>query len=92
MDEPSRDDFFAGNRRQLASLYLADPSNPYQQWGRSSGADRWEETRRCIADAVNRDGSFLDVGCANGLLLETLEQWLTASRIENCAMRARLHP
>jgi len=77
MNVSGRDEFFAKNQRDLAALYLADPSNPYQQSGRSSGAARWHETRSLIADAVDRDGSFLDVGCANGLLLETLAQWLT---------------
>ncbi|MFI5243273.1 MAG: class I SAM-dependent methyltransferase, partial [Gemmatimonadales bacterium] len=27
------------------------------------------------ADAVDRDGAFLDVGCASGYLLETLVAW-----------------
>lgn len=77
MNISGRDEFFANSQRELAELYLADPSNPYQQSGRSSGAARWHETRSFIADAVDRDGSFLDVGCANGLLLETLALWLT---------------
>lgn len=72
----SRDEFFTANRAELAEFYLADPVNPYQQSGRSSDAARWVETRQCIATAVDRDGSFLDVGCANGLLLETLAGWL----------------
>ena len=71
-----RDRFFAANQAELAEFYLADPSNPYQQSGRSSGGARWVETRRCIADAVDRDGTFLDVGCANGLLLESMRTWL----------------
>jgi 2-polyprenyl-3-methyl-5-hydroxy-6-metoxy-1,4-benzoquinol methylase len=71
-----RDEFFAANKAELAKFYLADPSHPYQQSGRSSGAARWVETRQCIASAVDQDGSFLDVGCANGLLLETLPDWL----------------
>ncbi len=72
----TRDQFFAANRAQLRSHYLAEPGNPYRQSGRSSGAARWEETRRLISDAVDGSGSFLDVGCANGLLLETLREWL----------------
>ncbi len=71
-----REAFFARNLRELRDYYLADPANPYQQSGRSSGPGRWEETRRCIADAVHRSGSFLDVGCANGLLLQTVAEWV----------------
>jgi 2-polyprenyl-3-methyl-5-hydroxy-6-metoxy-1,4-benzoquinol methylase len=58
----------------VTEFYLADDSNPYQQSGRS-GAKRWEQTRRCLVKAVHRNGDFLDVGCANGLLLETLIVW-----------------
>jgi 2-polyprenyl-3-methyl-5-hydroxy-6-metoxy-1,4-benzoquinol methylase len=41
----------------------------------SAARRRWEESRRCIADAIDRDGDFMDIGCANGLLLETLIAW-----------------
>jgi 2-polyprenyl-3-methyl-5-hydroxy-6-metoxy-1,4-benzoquinol methylase len=36
---------------------------------------RWEAARRPIADAIDRDGTFLDVGCASGQLLESLVEW-----------------
>lgn len=71
----SRDVYFEAARAAIRDYYLAEPSNPYRQSGRSSGAARWLETRRCIAQAVHRGGDFLDVGCANGLLLESLMQW-----------------
>jgi 2-polyprenyl-3-methyl-5-hydroxy-6-metoxy-1,4-benzoquinol methylase len=70
-----RDEYFALTQAAVAESYLADPSNPYRQSGRSSGAARWEETRRCLVRAIHRDGDFMDVGCANGLLLETLIAW-----------------
>jgi SAM-dependent methyltransferase len=43
--------------------------------GCSSGPDGWEIGRRPIADAVHHGGSFLDVGCANGLLMESIVVW-----------------
>lgn len=70
-----RDVYFEAIRSEITHYYLGDPSNPYQQSGRSSGAERWLETRHCIVQAVHRDGDFLDVGCANGLLLESLIGW-----------------
>ena len=70
-----RDEYFRVLREAVTEFYLADPTNPYQQSGRSSGTARWEETRRCLVKAVHRSGDFLDVGCANGLLLETLIAW-----------------
>lgn len=73
-----RDEYFDAVRTAISEYYLEDPSNPYRQSGRSSGAERWLETRRCIAEAVHRDGDFLDVGCANGLLLESLIAWTAA--------------
>ena len=71
-----RDSWFEANRLAIETYYLADSNNPYQQSGRTTGAARWEETRRPIANAVHRTGSFLDVGCANGLLLETVAKWV----------------
>lgn len=70
-----RDEYFEAAHDVLAEYYLADPDNPYRMSGRSGGAERWEETRRCIADAIDRHGDFMDTGCANGLLLETLIAW-----------------
>lgn len=73
--DASRDEFFRVLSEAVTEFYLADPENPYQQSGRSSGAARWEETRRVIAAAVHRSGDFMDVGCANGLLLQSLIEW-----------------
>lgn len=70
-----RELWFAALHDAIEAHYLAEPGNPYRESGRSSGAERWAETRRCIAEAVHRDGDFMDVGCANGLLLETLIVW-----------------
>jgi SAM-dependent methyltransferase len=36
---------------------------------------RWARGRRVIVEAIDRDGSFLDVGCANGLLMESVVTW-----------------
>ncbi len=73
--DASREEYFELLRTAVTEYYLADPSNPFQQSGRSSGADRWEETRRCLVKAIHRSGDFMDVGCANGLLLDTLIGW-----------------
>ena len=73
-----RDEYFAALHDVLKEYYLSEPRNPYRQSGRGSGARRWEESRRPIAEAVHRDGDFLDVGCANGLLLESLLEWCAA--------------
>jgi SAM-dependent methyltransferase len=46
-----------------------------EQSGTSADAARWERIRRPIVNAVDRDGSFLDVGCASGLLMESIVGW-----------------
>ena len=74
-DSAARKAYFKEGERITREYYLADPSNPYRQSGKTDGAQHWEITRRCIAEAVNTDGDYLDLGCANGLLLESLVGW-----------------
>jgi len=45
----------------------------------SGPEERWVLLRRPVADCIDRSGSFLDVGCANGYLLECCIRW-TAER------------
>jgi SAM-dependent methyltransferase len=54
--------------------YLAF-DDPRRQSGFGGDEARWEAARRPIVDAIDRDGSFLDVGCANGYLLESVVRW-----------------
>ena len=54
---------------------------PWGQSGKSGTAEDWERSRSHVADAIDRDGSFLDVGCANGYLMECLPRW-TAFDVE----------
>ncbi len=60
--------------RDLERAYLSE-EDPIRQSGFGGGEDRWREERILILDAVNRDGDFLDVGCANGYLLQCLCEW-----------------
>lgn len=57
--------------------YLAGET-VYAQAGFEGGADRWRRERGVIATAIHRDGSFLDVGSANGLLMESVREWALA--------------
>lgn len=69
---------FASLRDLLEPAYLAG-KQPWQQSGFGLHTPRtleaWEAHRRPIAAALDRSGSFLDVGCANGYLLECLLRW-----------------
>jgi SAM-dependent methyltransferase len=60
--------------------YLA-AGTPFGGSGHSGDSESWEAVRRPIAAAIDRDGFFLDVGCANGLLLESVVAW-SAHRVE----------
>jgi hypothetical protein len=73
-----------GWHRAMADLvvpaYLA-AETPWGQSGKSGDEALWEEARRHIADAIDRDGTFLDVGCASGYLMECIVRW-SAHRVE----------
>lgn len=43
--------------------------------GFGGDAEDWRAARSHIARAVDRSGTFLDVGCANGLLMESMVTW-----------------
>jgi SAM-dependent methyltransferase len=60
--------------RLIVPAYLA-AATPWEGSGKSGGAEDREYSRSHIADALDRNGSFLDVGCANGYLLESLARW-----------------
>ncbi len=68
------DDFFDRMRATLEPRY-AEATTPWQQSGFSGPEARWAALRRPIADAIDRSGSFMDIGCANGYLAECVARW-----------------
>lgn len=58
----------------LAAAYLIN-HDPRWQSGFDGDAELWREARELVLDAVNSDGTFLDIGCANGHLIECLATW-----------------
>jgi SAM-dependent methyltransferase len=67
-------DWFDAMSALVTPAYLA-AQTPWQGSGKSGTARDWTYSRSLVADAIDRAGSFLDVGCANGYLLETLPAW-----------------
>jgi len=65
---------FLAHIRSLEAAYLAH-DDPILQSGFHGGAERWRAEREPILDAIDSDGDLLDVGCANGYLLECLATW-----------------
>ena len=65
-------------------LALIEPAylsaeTPHAQSGKGGEMAAWEYARRLVCDAIDRDGTFLDVGCANGLLMEDIQRWAAAN-------------
>lgn len=60
--------------KSLEDSYL-QYEDPILQSGFGGGALRWKAEREPILEAIRSDGDILDVGCANGYLLECLLEW-----------------
>jgi SAM-dependent methyltransferase len=72
--QPALPPAFVAQLEALAARYLGE-SDPLRQSGFSGGHARWQAERAPILEAIPGDGEFLDVGCANGYLLESLLAW-----------------
>ena len=88
----SDDEYYGRVRALLEDAYVSadERGNVFGGSGSSGDMTNWEGKRRVIARAFDRPGSWLDVGCANGLLMETLAAWVAASghRIEPYGLEA----
>jgi len=68
------DVYYSDNVRRLETAYLrADTATGGSGFG--GVAQEWRAARLHITDGIGHDGSFLDVGCANGLLMESVAAW-----------------
>lgn len=70
-------EWYQRNQALIVGPYLA-AANPRAQSGHSGDEARWIEARGDLALAIDRDGTFLDAGCANGHLMETAVPWARA--------------
>jgi hypothetical protein len=60
--------------KALEDDYLSH-DDPLRQSGFGGGSINWRNKRGIVLEAITGDGTFLDVGCANGYLLECLASW-----------------
>ena len=67
-------EWFHGMASIFGEAYLRG-HNPRAQSGFGGDEERWESARRPIVEAIDRDGTFLDVGCASGYLMESVVSW-----------------
>jgi SAM-dependent methyltransferase len=77
----TEEQWFDNHNRYFTAAYLS-ADNPRAQSGHSGDEARWRYSRGMILEAIHRSGTFLDVGCANGHLIESLNQWMTGSGLE----------
>jgi serine protease inhibitor/2-polyprenyl-3-methyl-5-hydroxy-6-metoxy-1,4-benzoquinol methylase len=67
--------YFADSVRQTELTYLRGGSRPEIGSGFGAGPEQWRIQRRMVVAGLHKDGTFLDVGCANGLLMESVVDW-----------------
>jgi SAM-dependent methyltransferase len=72
--ESRPDEEFMSDMAALEAAYLLS-ENPVAQSGFHGGRARWREERSPLVEAIDQDGDFLDVGCANGLLASDVVAW-----------------
>jgi SAM-dependent methyltransferase len=68
------DDEFMSEMVGLQAAYLK-ADDPLGRSGFYGVRARWVEERSPLVAAINRNGDFLDVGCANGLLASDVVTW-----------------
>lgn len=66
--------YYADNLRLLEPAYLRG-STAAAGSGFGGSAEDWRRLREPLVDGIDRDGTFLDVGCANGLLMDSVRRW-----------------
>ena len=75
MNEVQLNKWFHALKEELETAYLQH-DEPWKQSGFSGPEERWVKCRKPIADCVDKSGVFLDIGCANGYLLECISSWI----------------
>lgn len=77
----SEDEWFETNKRFFTDHYIA-ANNPRAQSGHSGDEANYRYTRMMVLEAIHKDGDFIDIGCANGYLMESLSRWLLGSGLQ----------
>ena len=67
--EISKEEWYELNNTYFTKAYLSK-DNPRAQSGHGGDAQHYAFAHLPIVDAVYKDGTFCDVGCANGHLME----------------------
>ncbi|HVE91716.1 MAG TPA: phosphotransferase [Actinomycetota bacterium] len=68
------DQWTASVEEALVDAYLLT-ADPRLQSGKGGDEDEWRWSRELILDCFQGDATVLDVGCANGYLMQSLKRW-----------------
>jgi len=74
MQNTELEKWFKENVNSLEKDYLKH-GDPRKQSGFSGSEYKWTKCRKLIADCVEKNGTFLDIGCAIGYLLQNIIKW-----------------
>ena len=81
MDDVEMNHWFESQKKGIYDTYLLR-EEPWEQSGFSGPFERWVACRRPIAECMTASGAFLDIGCANGYLLECVLQWTEENGVQ----------
>jgi SAM-dependent methyltransferase len=73
--------WFAEVKQVLETAYTT-ASTPWQQSGKSGTFEDWMRLRLPNLSPVSNSGTYLDIGCANGYLLECILIWAKLKGVE----------
>jgi hypothetical protein len=65
----------ARTRELLEAAYIEAGDGPRGSGSGHASVGDWRAKRQHLSAPMDRDGSWLDVGCANGFLMATLPSW-----------------
>jgi SAM-dependent methyltransferase len=67
-------------KKDISETYIKY-KEPWKQAGFLLGQEEWELCKKPIAECIEKPGTFLDIGCSNGYLLESILKWNSFSII-----------
>jgi SAM-dependent methyltransferase len=74
MNDVQLREWFSSFKQELEDAYLQHDES-WKQSGFMGPEEYWIALRKPIADCIDKSGTFLDIGCANGYLLECIMKW-----------------
>lgn len=68
-------DAWCGKQKEMIYDHYLESEDPRKQSGFLGAEESWVACRKPITNCITQSGSFLDIGCANGYLLESIIRW-----------------